>query len=193
MSTTNVHTSVSGRGRLRPESFLHTCYNRTWKADTAHKSLQQGRGLCQGDPFVCSVSDSHDSAIKAEALLTFTGIYYREKSGNKFNTNLAAITSTQVCAEKLDLLTPQERKTGLLTALASYSFSVTCLLLIASQLPFHFRSFGTSLFSRLLSKRRKARIKRKDKHLLKKGFPGSCRRPVFCETGKSQRKEWGHP
>lgn len=144
MSTNNVHTSVSGRGRLRSESFLYTCYNRTWKADTARKSFQQGRGLYQGDPFICSVSDSHDSATQAEPLLTFTVIYYREKSGNKFNTSLTAITSTQVCAEKLDLLTPQERKIGLLTALSSYSLSVTCLL-IASQFPFDFThiSFGT--------------------------------------------------
>lgn len=77
-----------------------TCYSRTWKASTAHKSLQRGRGLYQGDPFVCSVSDSHDSAIKAEILLTSTVIYYRAKSGSRFNTNLTAITSTPLHAEE---------------------------------------------------------------------------------------------
>lgn len=88
------------RGDWDQTSSRNTCYNRTWKHSTAHKSFQRGRGLYQGNPFVCSVSDSHDSTIKAEILLTSTVIYYREKSGSRFNTNLTAITSTQLCAEE---------------------------------------------------------------------------------------------
>lgn len=78
---------------------------------------------------------------------------------------------------KLDLLTPQERKIGLLMVFSSYSSSVTSLL-IASQFPFDFtyRVFGTSLFSGLLSKRRKEKMKPEDKHLLKEGLPGSYKR-----------------
>lgn len=93
----DIHTSVPGQGRLRPGNI---CYSRAWKASTAHKSLHQGKGLYQGNPFVSSVSDSHDAAIKAEILLPSTVIYYREKSGGRFNTNLTVITSTQLYAEE---------------------------------------------------------------------------------------------
>lgn len=76
---------------------------------------------------------------------------------------------------KLDLLTPQERKTGLLMVFSSYSSSVTALL-IASQvlLDFTYIAFGTSLFSRLLSKRRK-------KHLLKEGLPDGLPETEICD------------
>lgn len=81
---------------------------------------------------------------------------------------------------KLDLLTPQERKTGLLMVLSSYSSSVTALL-IASQvlLGFAYTAFVTSLFSRLLSKREKNTSQRKD-----------CQRQtsVISETGTRQKK-----
>lgn len=99
-----------------PQQYLHLCFRPgetetrflpaisatagPGKASAAHKSLHQGRGLYQGSPFVSSVSDSHDSAIKAEILLTSTVIYYREKSGSRFDTNLTVITSTQLCAEE---------------------------------------------------------------------------------------------
>lgn len=59
-------------GRLRPGNM---CYSRAWKAATAHKSLHQGRGLYQSNPFVSPVSDSQSSAIKAEILLPSTVIY----------------------------------------------------------------------------------------------------------------------
>lgn len=75
------------------------CYSRAWKAGSAHKSLHQGRGLYQSNPFVSPVSDSHSSAIKAEILLPSTVIYYREKSGGRFDTNVTDITSTQLYAE----------------------------------------------------------------------------------------------
>lgn len=78
---------------------------------------------------------------------------------------------------KLDLLTPQERKTGLLMVFSSYSSSVTALL-IASQvlLDFTYIAFGISLFSRLLSKRRK-----KKKHLPKEGLPESLPETEICD------------
>lgn len=90
---------------------------------------------------------------------------------------------------KLDLLTPQERKTGLLTVFSSYSSSVTALL-IASQvlLDFTYIAFGTSLFSRLLSKRRKKKTTSQ-----RKDCQTACQRQrsVISETGTRQKKSGG--
>lgn len=91
---------------------------------------------------------------------------------------------------ELDLLTPQERKAELLVVFSSYSSPVTALL-IASQvsLDFTYIAFGTSHFSRLLSKIRKGKITTSQR----KDCQTACQRqrPVISETGTRQKESGG--
>lgn len=97
---------------------------------------------------------------------------------------------------KLDLLTLQERKIGLLTVFSSYSSSVTSLL-IASQFPFAFTYmvFWHFSFLQTFIQENERKMTPEDRHLLKEGLPGSYQRlrSVFSETGRREEKEWWHP
>lgn len=167
------------------------CCSRARRAGTAHKSLHQGRDLYQGNPLVSSVSDSHDSAIKAEILLASTVIYYGEKSGSRFDTNLTVLTSTQLCAEEAWPSYP----TGKADRVA---YGVFLLFLIShcpphclpSSLRFYIYSFWHFSFLQTF-----VQEKEEKNHLPKEGLPDSLPETEICDfwDWHETEKEWWHP